>query len=41
MTKGHKLMGLVWSRTFIMSEDDNATIETIMTDHVVAVNTAR
>ena len=39
VTKGHKLIGLVSVKDLLLCEDDNATIESIMTDHVITVNT--
>lgn len=39
VTKGHKLIGLVSVKDLLLCEDDNATIESIMTDHVITVGT--
>ena len=39
VTHGHKLIGLVTVKDLLLCEDDEATIESIMQEHVIAVNT--
>lgn len=39
VTKGHKLIGLVSVKDLLLCEDDDATIESIMEEHVITVNT--
>ena len=39
VTRGHKLIGLVTVKDLLLCEDDEATIESIMQEHVIAVNT--
>ena len=40
VTRGHKLIGLVSVKDLLLCEDDEATIESIMQDHVITVNTS-
>ena len=39
VTRGHKLIGLVTVKDLLLCEDDEATIESIMQEHVISVNT--
>ena len=39
VTRGHKLIGLVTVKDLLLFEDDEATIESIMQEHVISVNT--
>ena len=39
VTRGHKLIGLVTFKDLLLCEDDEATIESIMQEHVISVNT--
>ncbi len=39
VTRGHKLSGLVTVKDLLLCEDDEATIESIMQEHVISVNT--
>ena len=39
VTRGHKLIGLVTVKDLLLCEDDQATIESIMQEHVISVNT--
>ena len=39
VTRGHKLIGLVTVKDLLLCEDDEASIESIMQEHVISVNT--
>ena len=39
VTRGHKLIGLVTVKELLLCDDDDATIESIMQEHVISVNT--
>ena len=39
MTRGHKLIGLTSVKDLLLCEDDDATIESIMQEHVITVGT--
>ena len=39
VTRGHKLIGLVTVKDLLLCEDDDATIESIMQEHVITVGT--
>ena len=39
VTRGHKLIGLVTVKDLLLCEDDEATIESIMQEYVISVNT--
>ena len=39
VTRGHKLIGLVTVKDLLLCDDDDATIESIMQEHVISVNT--
>ena len=39
VTRGHKLIGLVTVKDLLLCEDDEATIESIMQEHVISVTT--
>ena len=39
VTRGHKLIGLVTVKDLLLCEDDEATIESIMQEHVITVGT--
>ena len=39
VTRGHKLIGLVTVKDLLLCDDDEATIESIMQEHVISVNT--
>ena len=39
VTKGHKLVGMVTVKNLLLCEDDDATIESIMEEHVITVGT--
>lgn len=39
VTRGHKLIGLVTVKDLLLCEDDEATIESIMQEHVISVGT--
>ena len=39
VTKGHKLIGMVTVKNLLLCEDDDATIESIMEEHVITVGT--
>ena len=39
VTHGHKLIGLVTVKDLLLCDDDEATIESIMQEHVISVNT--
>ena len=39
VTRGHKLIGLVTVKDLLLCEDDESSIESIMQEHVISVNT--
>ena len=39
VTRGHKLIGMTTVKDLLLCEDDEATIESIMEEHVITVNT--